>query len=389
MDNSILDLHKWRFLMETIKRKDGITRFRESYYLGSKKINSPPFTRKTDAKAWKTRMLNAKMSNLALGEQYFKNQNVTFKEFAERWMNSHIKVNCAPKTYLSYESILRNYLYPRYAAFKLSDFNEDHGNQLILELRKIKGPKGIEHVWIVLRAIMIKAKKERLIYHYPFDNIRLPKANLKDDNFWEKLEINQFLQANTKDQLYPFYYVAIQTGCRLAELCGLKWDRIDFSRNLISITRTRDKFGLKETTKTKIKRIIPMTAEVKATLLGIFEKRIGNPFVFLEADGGEVKYSHIYRRFKKAQTKAGISHQIRFHDLRHSFASNYMMNGGNLFDLQKLLGHTDFKMTMRYAHLTPDHLQSSVKFMSIASDKTIPVLDLQALEASENVRAII
>jgi integrase/recombinase XerD len=87
-----------------------------------------------------------------------------------------------------------------------------------------------------------------------------------------------------------------------------------------------------------------MTQEVRAMLLMIFEKKLNGQFLFVEKDGSEVKYAHIYRRFHLAQDKAGITNKIRFHDLRHSFASNYMMNGGNVFDLQKLLGHTKIEI---------------------------------------------
>lgn len=147
--------------------------------------------------------------------------------------------------------------------------------------------------------------------------------------------------------------------------------------NQIVVTRTRDKYGLKETTKTKIKRFVPMTQQVRALLLGLHENNQGSLYVFLENDGSEVKYAHIYRRFHKAQDKAGITNKIRFHDLRHSFASNYVISGGNVFDLQKLLGHTDIKMTMRYAHFTPDHLQGSLKFMEMTNEPkgNIPLVE--------------
>jgi site-specific recombinase XerD len=102
-----------------------------------------------------------------------------------------------------------------------------------------------------------------------------------------------------------------------------------------------------------------MTGEVRAMLLATFAKKRNGKFVFVEKDGGEIKYAHVYRRFHQAEARAGITNKIRFHDLRHSFASNYMMNGGNVFDLQKLLGHTKIDMTMRYAHFSPNHLQSS------------------------------
>lgn len=139
-----------------------------------------------------------------------------------------------------------------------------------------------------------------------------------------KLEINQFLRANKSNQLLPFFFVAIHTSLRLAKLCGLKYDRIDFANNQISATRTRNEYGLKETTKTKIKRFVPMTQEVRLLLLSLFEANHGNsPYIFLEVDGTEVKYGHIYRRFHKAQDKAGITNEIRFHDLRHSLASKW------------------------------------------------------------------
>ncbi|MCO5113007.1 MAG: tyrosine-type recombinase/integrase [Bdellovibrionaceae bacterium] len=55
-----------------------------------------------------------------------------------------------------------------------------------------------------------------------------------------------------------------------------------------------------------------------------------------------------------------------FHDFRHTFASHYMMNGGNLFDLQKFLGHADIKMTQRYAHLCPDYLHDKIQIINFS-----------------------
>jgi len=372
--------------METIKRKSGI-KYRESYYEGNKKINSPYFDRKADAKIWKSRNTTEKLSRLAKGEHYRQNVDVNFYDFAEKWLHNHVEVNCVQKTFQYYASILRTHLYPRFAKMNLAEITEEHGMALMSDLKKTHSAKGIKNIWIVLKGVINKARKDKLIPFDPFEDIKKPKPDLVQDQFWTKLEINQFLLANKNDQLLPFFFVAVHTGLRLAELCALKWDRIDFVNNQISVTRTRDKYGLKETTKTKIKRFVPMTQEVRILILALHKKSIGNPYVFLEANGTEVKYAHVYRRFGNAQRKAGITNKIRFHDLRHSFASNYMMNGGNVFDLQKLLGHTDIKMTMRYAHLTPDHLQSSIKFMDRVggNSASIPVLDLKQFNVTENL----
>lgn len=373
--------------MEKVKLKNGELRYRECYYLNGKKVTSPSFKKITDAKIWKSRVETERLSKLALGEHYHKNIEVNFEEFANKWLHNHVEVNCVHKTFLYYGSILRTHLYPRFAKMNLSEITEDHGMALMSDLKKTHSAKGIKNIWIVLKGVINKARKDKLIRFDPFEDIKKPRPDLVQDQFWIKVEINQFLRANKTDQLLPFYFVAMHTGLRLAELCGLKWDRIDFRNNQMSVTRTRDKYGLKETTKTKIKRFVPMTGEVRALLLALHQKNQGNPLVFLEADGTEVKYAHIYRRFHKAQDKAGITNKIRFHDLRHSFASNYMMNGGNVFDLQKLLGHTDIKMTMRYAHFTPDHLQNSIKFMNMTSESDIvtPFIDHRESEMENNL----
>lgn len=352
--------------MEKIKRKDGF-RYRPSYYFGSKKVNGPYFKRITDAKDWKARVLSERMKGLALGEKYVREEDVNFKNYANKWLENHVRVNCASKTYASYESILRIHIFPYFSELNLDDITEEKAGAFMAFLKKGRGPKGVENIWIVFRSILKKAKKDKLIRFYPLEDISLPKPDLRQDSFWIKDEVNQFLLSNRHDALYPFYFVAIHTGLRLAELCGLKWDRIDFSNNLITVTRTRDRSSLKDTTKTRMKRLVPMTVEVKALMLNLFNRETENRFVFLEKDGSEVDYGHFYRKFRKAQEHAKMKNLIRFHDLRHSFASNFMMNGGNVFDLQKILRHTDIKITMRYAYFTPDHLQSSLKFMGIAN----------------------
>jgi integrase len=364
--------------MEKLKLKNGEYRYRESYRIGNKKINGPSFKRITDAKTWKARVETEKLSKKALGEHYHKAIEVNFQEYADKWLHNHVEVNCVHKTFLYYGSILRTHLYPRFGKLNISEITEEHGMSLMSDLKKTHSAKGIKNIWIVLKGVINKARKEKIILSDPFEDIKKPKADLQQDNYWVRMEINQFLKANKSDQLLPFYYVAIHSGLRLAELCGMKWDRIDFTNNQMSVTRTRDKYGLKETTKTKIKRFVPMTPEVKLLLAALYKKnqQHGNPYVFLEANGSEVKYDHIYRRFHKAQDRAGITNKLRFHDLRHTFSTNYMSNGGNVFELQKLLGHTDIKMTMRYAHFTPDHLQGSIKFMNMTDElnESVPFL---------------
>jgi integrase len=118
----------------------------------------------------------------------------------------------------------------------------------------------------------------------------------------------------------------------------------------------RDRNGLGDRTKTvKSRRYIPMNAVVKNHLLELKEAS-QKDLVFVDKAQGGFDVDHLYRDFRLFLKQAGIENTFRFHDLRHTFASHFMMNGGNIYDLQKILGRTSLEMTQRYAHLAPEHL---------------------------------
>ncbi len=213
----------------------------------------------------------------------------------------------------------------------------------------------------VLRSIFKDALRDGYILRNPIEGLKKISETSAIEAYWTKSEIDQFLKASFRDKHYDLILIALNTGMRKGELAGLKWDRIDFSLDQITVSRTRDNYELKETTKTKLKRIIPMNQIVRMTLLKLFQNRKGSDFVFVSEDNSPISIHHLYRDFGLAQELAGIKNRIRVHDLRHTFASQFMMNGGNIFDLQKILGHTDIKMTLRYAHFSPDHLQKAFK----------------------------
>ncbi len=352
--------------MEIIRRGK-ILRYREHYYLNGAKINGPCFERKTDAKEWKTQMLAKRSTVLAHGDEpiHLKGQ-VPFKDFAKMFLEQFVKIESSPRTYIIYESMLRVHLMPNFQNIALNKITEEMGLNLIQKLKKNgHNAKGINNIMMMFKCILNKAVQKKYLVANPFISISKQKDDLICDAYWTKSEIGQFLLANNQHELYPLFFVALHTGMRLGELCGLCWDRIDFGLNQITITRIRDKYGTKETTKTRLKRILPMVPEVRSLLIQLMREQRHPKYVFATRSGQLIDYGHIYRDFCKAQKTAKFDRHIRFHDLRHTFASQFMMNGGSVFELQKILGHTDIKMTMRYAHFSPEHLQSSIKFMSM------------------------
>ncbi len=148
---------------------------------------------------------------------------------------------------------------------------------------------------------------------------------------------------------------------RKGELAGLCWDRVDFKENTITVSRTRDRFELKERTKTNHIRTIPTNDLSRSILLNLHEENVmGSDFVFLDKKGEPIEPHHICRPMTALQKQAGIKTRLRFHDLRHTFASQYIKNGRSIYDLQKLLGHSTVVMTENYAHHSKDYMQNAI-----------------------------
>tara|TARA_B100001971_G_scaffold84647_1_gene78088 strand:- start:197376 stop:197777 length:402 start_codon:yes stop_codon:yes gene_type:complete len=132
----------------------------------------------------------------------------------------------------------------------------------------------------------------------------------------------------------------------------------------MTISRTLTREGLKDTTKSHRARHIPMNAVVRDIMEKRFKTRISK-FVFHTPCGNSIPYDHFTQRdFKKAQQRAKLNRLIRFHDLRHTYASHFIMNGGDIFVFQKLLGHSDTNTTMIYAHLSEKFLKSASEIVN-------------------------
>jgi integrase len=142
--------------------------------------------------------------------------------------------------------------------------------------------------------------------------------------------------------------IALTTGMRIAEIFALKWSDILHRESLIAV-RSKLKGG-------KI-RYVPMTPEL-ATEIQRSPAVIGEDHIFPPKRGATGERQRVEGSFETVLELAGIR-EFRFHDLRHTFASWYMMNGGDLYELAKILGHSNIKMTERYAKLAKKHIAST------------------------------
>ncbi len=148
------------------------------------------------------------------------------------------------------------------------------------------------------------------------------------------------------EHIKPIVILALNTGMRLNEVLSLKWKQIyldDVIDPHIELTYTKN----------NRKRFIPLNDDIVKLFLSYRQKSIPkqkNPeFVFCSVRTGYPLKS-VRKPFERALKMAGIE-DFRFHDLRHTFASHYVMNGGDLLSLRDILGHSNLKMVERYTHL--------------------------------------
>jgi len=149
---------------------------------------------------------------------------------------------------------------------------------------------------------------------------------------------------------------------RLGEILNLVWECIDFNRKIITIKNINGFI-----TKSKKERVIPMNDILSKLFLGRFESskiQNKNNYIFYKVIGVKLNEDYVSKRFKRAVRSAGLSEDIHFHTLRHSFASNLIQRGASIYVVKELLGHESISTTQIYSHLQSENLTQAVNLLN-------------------------
>jgi integrase len=154
------------------------------------------------------------------------------------------------------------------------------------------------------------------------------------------------------DYLEPLVILAMNTGMRKGEIFNLKWSSVDLVNSRLTVAAENAKSGKS--------RIIPLNTEAKSALFKW--ERFNSPYIFVfEGEVGK-PLKDIKKAWANLLAEAKI-YNFRFHDLRHHFASKLVMAGVDLNTVRELLGHHNLDMTLRYAHLAPEHTAAAVNLI--------------------------
>jgi integrase len=147
--------------------------------------------------------------------------------------------------------------------------------------------------------------------------------------------------------------LSLNTGMRRGELFSLTWEQVDLSLKTLTVLASHSKGN---TTRT-----VPLNAEARAVLTAIKPSPATGLVFKSPITGG--RFNNVRKAWAEVTMVAKLP-DLRWHDLRHDFASQLVMRGVPLFTVQKLMGHSNSKMTQRYARLAPSTLADAVEVLS-------------------------
>lgn len=211
-----------------------------------------------------------------------------------------------------------------------------------------------------LKAAFSKAVDWNYIKENYFLKVKLPKKQQVNPAYICSSQLAEIIGQIENEIIRGLVVFAFYTGMRLNEIVNLTWRNVNLSTRIITVGD--EQF----TTKGRNQRYIPICEEVALILtFSLREKEkiipIGNSYVFCKANGEAFTGDYVSKIFKKACKAVGTDKSIHFHSLRHSFASNLVQKGVNLYTIKELLGHSSISTTEIYAHLNMDSLKEAIR----------------------------
>ncbi len=298
---------------------------------------------------------------------------MTLGEWMDKWLDEYMIFTIRESTLDSYRAMVKNQVKPfiggkQIASLTTADMQKFY-NKIKKEGRVREHPihgktladSMVRGVHMMLHEALDTAVKERLIAKNPTNGTTVPKCNYPEKQILGDSQLETFLEAiNGEEYWDTFFYVEVMTGLRRGEICGLKWQDINFEENKLQVKRSVSvkKGGgvsIGETkTETGVRSILmpPSVAEV----LQNRKQRAITEWVFPNFMHPEqpISPATAYRKLKIILKHAGLP-LIRFHDLRHTFATHATHGGVDPKTLAGILGHTNASFTLdTYTHVTSD-----------------------------------
>jgi len=282
-----------------------------------------------------------------------------FDDFVSEWFETWVKAHNKPSEVDSKDNTIRNHLIPAFKRYRLAEITTEIVERFKTRQIAKYSPSTVNIHLACLRKCLGFAVETGKLEHNPMLGIKFLPTEARE-SYLERHELHPFLDA-VPERWRPLFEVAVYTGLRKGELLALRWCDVDLDSKEIRVRHTiyKGKLGSPKTKASQ--RTLPMNPRVYEVLSALRpEEGGGLRYVFENAAGGPLGPHAVRAPLNAATLACGLERPLRFHDLRHTFASHCVMAGMPLRTLQDLLGHSTLRMVMRYAHVSEDHKRDAV-----------------------------
>ena len=353
------------------KREDG--RWEGRIVIGHKEDGTPIF-KSVFAKTQKELMPKLHETiDTYRGMELTESGTITLGEWLRRWLTEYAEPTLRPSTVSNYRGIIEKHILPSLGSKQLRSVTRNDVQKLYNRLKRTKvihnGQEGeknladstVRGIHMMLHEAMEAAVRARLISRNPTEGTTVPKCNYPPMMILNEEQLDRFMEAIREEPMwYDFFYTEITTGLRRGEICGLKWDDLDETTGKLKVRRSIRVVpgGELEVGETKTEKGTRSILLPPSTLHLLKERRKSalTEWIFpsLLTPEKPTSPNAAYQRLKDILKGAGLP-DIRFHDLRHTFATHALTSGVDAKTLSGILGHTNASFTLdTYTHVTTD-----------------------------------
>ena len=350
------------------KRKDG--RWEGRYTAGRDPVTGKAVYKnvlgKTQAEV-KEKLKRAIAENAEL--DFAKAGQYTVGQWMDVWFENCAKIKVRPSSHQTYRGYIDHHIKPYIGDIPLSKltsldlqklYKKLLGSGRVERLESEKQPKGlgpktVRNINQVISSALTFAKEQKLIISNPTVGCVLPKLEHREMQTLTAEQLTSFLREAKESGVYEMYYIELATGLRRGELLGLKWVDVDLERGIIHVRRQVARINgkiVEAPLKTKNSYRTVSIGENAVGILRNQKAKSQSQYVFPSPTGGPISPDSVLHMLHRVLERAGLP-KVRFHDLRHTFATLALQNGVDVKTVSSMLGHYSAGFTLdTYAHVT-------------------------------------
>ena len=305
----------------------------------------------------------------------------TVGQWMDIWFENYAKIKVRPTSHQTYRGYIDNHIKPNIGKIQLNKLTTLELQKLYKKLLsrgrvdriEAKGqpkglsPKTVRNIHQVISSAMDFAKAQKLIAVNPTDGCALPKLEHREMKTLPVEQLASFLREAKESGVFEMYYIELATGLRRGELLGLKWEDLNLEQCTLRVQRQVSRINgevVEAPLKTKNSyRTISLGTDAVGILKEQRKKCGSSEYVFPSPTGGPISPDSVIQMLHRVLKRAGLP-KVRFHDLRHTFATVALQNGVDIKTVSGMLGHYSAGFTLdTYAHVTTAAQREAAKTM--------------------------